>query len=225
MYNPIDFVPDNLRSTIEDASFLRFRWTDAEGKPCNGGNAEALVIGEWSETINNPRVCDSGWHTTSDPLAFWNGVRLWVVECRDFDGGFEDDRACSSSIKPICEVEVANVSDDVLAARLGRTNVDRTAVSAAISANMAYFIGQHFGPNDVTRSIACRIPYDAYRYARDVDKGPHDETRAAACRDAKYAFLYAYNVDKGPRDDTRTVASRDPYWKASYEDSFPVNDP
>ncbi len=53
---------------------LDWRLTDASGRPANGGSAEPLAIGEWSELVENVKLCSRGWHTTNDPLR-WGGCR------------------------------------------------------------------------------------------------------------------------------------------------------
>jgi hypothetical protein len=50
-----------------------------------------------------------------------------------------------------------------------------------------------------------------------VDQKPTNETRTAACRIPYYAYMYAKDVDKKPTDETRTAASKDEYWNEQYE--------
>lgn len=82
---------------------LSWRVTDAQGRPCNGGDAEPISLGEWSPTIEDAVVCQRGWHTTSDPLR-WRGSRVWLVEG---DGlvGTERDKFCFKRIRPLAEVD------------------------------------------------------------------------------------------------------------------------
>ena len=82
---------------------LSWRVTDAQGRPCNGGNADPLPLGEWSPTIEDAVLCSRGWHTTSDPIR-WRGSRVWLVEG---DGlvGTETDKQCWRRIRPLAEVD------------------------------------------------------------------------------------------------------------------------
>ena len=82
---------------------LGWRVTDAHGRPCNGGDAEPIPLGEWSPTIEDAVLCQHGWHTTSDPVR-WKGSRVWLVEG---DGlvGTEGDKFCFERIRPLAEVD------------------------------------------------------------------------------------------------------------------------
>lgn len=82
---------------------LSWRVTDAQGRPCNGGDAEPLPLGEWSPTIEDAELCERGWHTTADPVR-WQGSRVWLVEG---DGlvGTEGDKFCFRRIRPLAEVD------------------------------------------------------------------------------------------------------------------------
>ena len=82
---------------------LSWRVTDAQGRPCNGGNADPLPLGEWSPTIEDAVLCSRGWHTTSDPVR-WQGVRVWLVEGDGLVGEDEDKRAWKR-IRPLAEVD------------------------------------------------------------------------------------------------------------------------
>ena len=82
---------------------LSWRVTDAQGRPCNGGDAEPLPLGEWSPTIEDAVLCRRGWHTTSDPVR-WQGVRVWLVEGDGLVGEDEDKRAWKR-IRPLAEVD------------------------------------------------------------------------------------------------------------------------
>ncbi len=82
---------------------LSWRVTDAQGRPCNGGDAEPLPLGEWSPTIEDAVLFRRGWHTTSDPVR-WKGRRVWLVEG---DGlvETEHDKMCWRRIRPLAEVD------------------------------------------------------------------------------------------------------------------------
>ena len=82
---------------------LSWRVTDAQGRPCNGGDTDPIALGEWSPTIEDAKLCHRGWHTTLDPLR-WTGSRVWLVEG---DGlvGTDGDKACWLRIRPLAEVD------------------------------------------------------------------------------------------------------------------------
>jgi hypothetical protein len=61
----------------------------------------------------------------------------------------------------------------------------------------------------IIRKSACKKPYYAYMYARDVDNGSTDETRIAVCKNSGYAYCYADEVDQNPTEETRTAACKD----------------
>ena len=82
---------------------LSWRVTDAQGRPCNGGDADPIALGEWSPTIEDAAICIRGWHTTSDPLP-WRGSRVWLVEGAGLVGT-EGDKSCWRRIRPLAEVD------------------------------------------------------------------------------------------------------------------------
>ena len=82
---------------------LSWRVTDAQGRPCNGGCADPLPLGEWSSAIEDPELCRRGWHTTSDPLR-WRGSRVWLVE-GEGPAGTEEDKSAWRRIRPLAEVD------------------------------------------------------------------------------------------------------------------------
>ena len=82
---------------------LSWRVTDAQGRPCNGGDAEPIPLGEWSPTIEDAALCRRGWHTTSDPVR-WRGSRVWLVEGDGLVGEDGDKRAWQR-IRPLAEVD------------------------------------------------------------------------------------------------------------------------
>jgi hypothetical protein len=67
------------------------------------------------------------------------------------------------------------------------------------------------GPNDETRSAACKEPWDAFDYACYVDGKPTGETRIAACKDPYCACCYAYYVDRKPMKETRAAVEKSLY--------------
>jgi len=82
---------------------LSWRVTDAQGRPCNGGDADPIPLGEWSPTIEDAVLCQRGWHTTADPLQ-WRGSRVWLVEGARLVGT-EGDKFCFERIRPLAEVD------------------------------------------------------------------------------------------------------------------------
>lgn len=82
---------------------LSWRVTDAQGRPCNGGDADPIPLGEWSPTIEDAVIYKSGWHTTADPLR-WRGSRVWLVEGARLVGT-DGDKFCWRRIRPLAEVD------------------------------------------------------------------------------------------------------------------------
>jgi len=63
---------------------LFWRVSGPNGESCNGGNGVVKPCsqgepGPWSERVDYPKICESGWHATDDPIA-WSGRRLALVE-------------------------------------------------------------------------------------------------------------------------------------------------
>ena len=82
---------------------LSWRVTDAQGRPCNGGRADPIPLGEWSPAIEDAELCRRGWHTTSDPVR-WRGARVWLVE-GEGPAGTENDKSAWRRIRPLAEVD------------------------------------------------------------------------------------------------------------------------
>jgi hypothetical protein len=108
---------------------LSWRVTDAQGRPCNGGNADPLPLGEWSPTIEDAVLCSRGWHTTSDPIR-WRGSRVWLVEG---DGlvGTETDKQCWRRIRPLAEVDPRQSVCKRIAAAAMRPNLSWANLTGA----------------------------------------------------------------------------------------------
>lgn len=81
---------------------LSWRCTDAQGRSCNGGSAEPLRVGVWSEE-RDPVLCRSGWHLTDAPHR-WAGQRVWLCEGRGF-GGRDGDKSVWREIRVLAEVD------------------------------------------------------------------------------------------------------------------------
>lgn len=82
---------------------LSWRVTDAQGRPCNGGDADPIPLGEWSPTIEDAVLRRRGWHTTSDPVR-WKGSRVWLVEGGGLVGE-DGDKRVWKRIRPLAEVD------------------------------------------------------------------------------------------------------------------------
>ena len=79
---PVELLPEVVTAAKEDR--LSWRVTDQHGRSCNGGSADPLPIRQWSPVVENPVICESGWHTTNAPH-HWHGYRVWLVEGRGLD--------------------------------------------------------------------------------------------------------------------------------------------
>jgi hypothetical protein len=77
------------------------------------------------------------------------------------------------------------------------------------------------------KTLACKSPFYAYRYALHVDQKPTDETRTAACNDPYYAYMYAKYIDKKPTAETRTATCKSylyAFYYAQYIDKKPTTE-
>ena len=83
---------------------------------------------------------------------------------------------------------------------------DQSALAATIRCpRCALLVALREGPDSETRGSACRHPFYALAYARDVDGHGDDSTRLAASRLPQLALEYACVVDRGPHEVTRTA--------------------
>ena len=99
-------VPPSLLAAAEKARAegrLAWRCTDAHGRPMNGGAADPLVVGRWSESVE-PEACYTGWHMTTLPHK-WRGARVWLVEGGGACGGTKGDKTRWEKIRPLAEVD------------------------------------------------------------------------------------------------------------------------
>lgn len=87
--------------------------------------------------------------------------------------------------------------------------LDYEVAVPSLSPEQALQWAEDYEGTDKLRSIASRDGYEAFFYAKIVDRGPHEETRRAVCRDLheSWAYDYAREIDKGPHDETRQRAS------------------
>jgi len=106
---------------------LSWRVTDQHGRPINGGHAEALQIGVWSERVR-PELCRSGWHTTSEPHR-WAGCRVWLVEGRE-RGTRSGDKRVWGQVRPLGEVDPVRCLDRSVLVRC-RANLSGANLSRA----------------------------------------------------------------------------------------------
>ena len=129
-------IPEKLReaaATANEEGRLFFRCTDHDGRPCNGGIAEPLPLGEWSARISNPKICYRGWHLTSDPI-IWRGSRLWLVEGEDLAASDVyripySEKTCWGRIRPLAEVTTHSIKRIRAAAM--RPNLSRADLRGA----------------------------------------------------------------------------------------------
>jgi len=108
---------------------LAWRVTNQHGCPCNGGHANPLSVGVWSEKVDDPQICKRGWHTTSDPLK-WRGLRVWLVEggeCFGRDG----DKLIWDRIRPLAEVDPEKCIDRRIWVRCNYSDLNRANLSHA----------------------------------------------------------------------------------------------
>src|SRR3990167_6234747 len=127
----LSMVPEHLQSDAEIAfaeGRLAWRCTDSEGRPANRGKAEPLPIGEWSPR-QEPVLCKSGWHTTSEPHR-WMGQAVWLVEGREL-GGIDDDKSVWAQIRPLARVDPATCTDPQVLVRASGGNLQEASLRGA----------------------------------------------------------------------------------------------
>ena len=42
-----------------------------DNKSCHGGDYDYPIIGKWTPKIKDIKICESGYHLTTDPLRWW----------------------------------------------------------------------------------------------------------------------------------------------------------
>jgi len=82
-----------------------------------------------------------------------------------------------------------------------------------------YELALEKGSEKLFRKFACKDPYFALKYAKDIDKKSRRDTRKAACKDPLCAYEYAKDVDKCFNRVTRKAVKNTKYEK-KYEDLF-----
>ena len=120
MTSAFRIVPKHLLERTERAATegcLHWRVTDQHGRACNGGKADPLTIGLWSEA-REPVLCESGWHVTDNPHR-WHGCRVWLV-IGEGCGGREGDKLVYRRVLPVAEVDPLRCLDARVFARCGR---------------------------------------------------------------------------------------------------------
>ena len=120
MTSAFRIVPKHLLERTERAATegcLHWRVTDQHGRACNGGKADPLTIGRWSEA-REPVLCESGWHVTDNPHR-WHGCRVWLV-IGEGCGGREGDKLVYRRVLPVAEVDPLRCLDARVFARCGR---------------------------------------------------------------------------------------------------------
>ena len=72
-----------------------------DGTSCRGGNYKYPPPGEWTPTISDLSLCNTGYHVTSDPLRWWcQRAELWSVEVDgDLSVNDKQDKACVSRLR------------------------------------------------------------------------------------------------------------------------------
>jgi hypothetical protein len=71
-----------------------------DGKPCHGGQDDYPPAGTWTSTVDELTCCVSGWHLTSDPLAWWTPkAELWLAEPQLPLHGDTSDKAAFAAVR------------------------------------------------------------------------------------------------------------------------------
>ena len=119
-----------------DEGRLFFRASDQYGRACNGGSGRVLPAtgdepGPWTERVDEPSICNRGWHATSDPVR-WRGQRVALVEVDEVCERDDDKVVCHrlrelGSVVPwACVTDrerVACSRPDLYGANLGGANL------------------------------------------------------------------------------------------------------
>ena len=77
---------------------LFWRVSGPNGEACNGGNGVVKPCsqgepGPWSNHVENPKICERGWHATTDPVR-WGGSRVALVEVDEVVSRLDDKIVC-----------------------------------------------------------------------------------------------------------------------------------
>ena len=88
-----------------------YRTSDQYGRSCNGGDRSfrpdppctATRPGKWTATIDDPKICNRGYHATTDPVR-WSGCRVSVVEV-DRVAGRENDKIVCGAFRELAIVD------------------------------------------------------------------------------------------------------------------------
>lgn len=77
---------------------LFWRVSGPGGGSCNGGFGKVQPCsqgepGPWSNHVKNPKICERGWHATTDPVR-WGGSRVALVEVDEVVSRLDDKIVC-----------------------------------------------------------------------------------------------------------------------------------
>jgi hypothetical protein len=113
---------------------LFFRVSDGYGRSCNGGTGRVLPAtemepGPWTERVERPSICRSGWHATLDPIR-WSGQRVALVEVDEVCDRQEDKVVCHCMRELGVVVPWACVDDRIWVAA-SRPNLDGASLDRA----------------------------------------------------------------------------------------------
>ena len=75
------------------------------GCACVCGNRYKYPIHRWTK-CTNPRICESGWHLTADPLRWWQpGAELYLAEGRGLIAGDGSDKAAFERVRLVQRID------------------------------------------------------------------------------------------------------------------------
>ena len=77
-----------------------------DNKSCHGGDYDYPIIGKWTPKIKDIKICESGYHLTTDPLRWWKPKsKLYLAEGKSLvNSQVEQDKSCFEQVRLLEEV-------------------------------------------------------------------------------------------------------------------------
>ena len=77
-----------------------------DNRSCHGGYYDYPTIGKWTPKTKNIKICESGYHLTTDPLRWWTPKsKLYLAEGKSLvNSQVEQDKSCFEQVRLLEEV-------------------------------------------------------------------------------------------------------------------------